>query len=355
MNKSKIFFSLFLLIMNIDKLFSWYKENARNLPWRNTKDPYKIWVSEIILQQTRVSQGLDYYHHFIRLFPDLKSLANADENKVLKAWEGLGYYSRARNMHHTAKEIMENHNGNFPSEYKDLLRLKGIGPYTAAAIASFAFNKKVAAIDSNVLRFLARYYGLNNNIARASEIKIFRKKAEKIIDRKNPGLFNQAMMEFGAIQCIPVSPDCNNCIFQSQCNAYLTGNINKLPVKIKNNKTKKRHLHYFLIKKNKKFMIEKRIGKDIWKNLYQLPLLETKTSKINKKEINKFIDRYKLRKIKSIKKLNSLTHLLSHQKLYINFWELETCKSKGHFISQKETDSYPFPIIIAKFLDNYFN
>ncbi len=341
--------------MNIDKLFDWYKETARELPWRNTKDPYKIWVSEIILQQTRVSQGLDYYHRFIRLFPDLKSLAVASEKEILKAWQGLGYYSRARNMHHTAKEILNNHHGIFPSEYKDLLRLKGIGPYTAAAIASFAFNEKVPAIDGNVLRFLARYYGLNNNIARTSEIKIFKEKAEEIIDPENPGLFNQAMMEFGATQCVPVSPDCNNCIYQSQCNAYLTGKVTELPVKIKNNKIKKRHLHFFLIQKNGKFMIEKRTGKGIWQNLYQLPLLETKSSKIIIEKENKFIDRYKLGKIKSMIKLDSLTHLLSHQKLHINFWKLETYKSEGHFISQEETDSYPFPIVIANFLDNYFN
>ncbi len=341
--------------MNTKQLLNWYKENARDLPWRKTTDPYLIWVSEIILQQTRVVQGIDYYHKFIEKFPSLHKLAAANEQEVLKAWEGLGYYSRARNLHFTAKDLINNYQGKFPSDYIGLLRLKGIGPYTAAAIASFAFGQKVPAIDGNVMRFLSRYYGLENNIASSSEVKIFRQKAEKIIDPDNPGLFNQAMMEFGAMQCTPSSPDCGKCIFQQQCIAYQTGKVNQLPVKIKIQKIRSRHLHFFLIYCEGEFLIEKRTEKGIWKNLYQLPLIETNSKNLKEEEMKEFLRKYNLKTGKNAKKINSLTHLLSHQKLHINFWILNTCTSTGFFIEPKDIERYPFPIVIAKFLDNYFN
>jgi A/G-specific adenine glycosylase len=343
--------------MDLKKLFKWYNENGRNLPWRRTRDPYKIWVSEIILQQTRVNQGLEYYHQFINHFPTIESLAKADENEVLKNWEGLGYYSRARNMHFTAREIMDKHNGKFPAKYKDLLNLKGVGPYTAAAIASFAFNEKVAAVDGNVIRVLARIFGIDYDANSSQGKKIFTKKANELIDKKQPGLFNQAMMEFGALQCIPSSPSCKNCIFTTTCIANQTGKVTDLPIKKKKKKPVNKYLHFFIIEKDNTFLIEQRTENGIWKNLYQLPLWESQKnetptpSKISKS----FYKNYHLKKIDEIKKLNETIHILSHQKLHISFWKLKTSGKKGLYISKEQIRHYPFPIVIAKFLDNYFN
>lgn len=343
--------------MNTKLLLDWYKNNARLLPWRNTTNPYKIWLSEIILQQTRVNQGLKYYLDFIERFPDLEQLAAADEKEILKAWQGLGYYSRARNMHHTAKEIIKNYNGEFPKEYQELLKLKGVGPYTAAAIASFAFNQTVAAIDGNVLRVLSRLYGIKEEINSSVGMKVFKQKAAELIDHKNPGLFNQAMMEFGATQCTPVSPDCGHCIFRKDCVAYQTGKVNELPVKRKKKKPTDRFLHFFVIEKDNRFYIEKRTGKGIWKNLYQLPLLETEhnTDYLDKKDLEVLSNKYHLEKVKSIAKISQITHLLSHQKLHISFWKLESFPKKSFSISPEEIKKFPFPVVIANFLDNYFN
>ncbi len=343
--------------MNIKLLFDWYKNNARNLPWRETKNPYAIWISEIILQQTRVNQGLEYYIRFLNLFPTIEKLAEAEEREILKAWEGLGYYSRARNMHYTAKIIVKQYHGKFPENYDELLKLKGIGPYTAAAIASFAFNIPVPAIDGNVLRVLARLYGINIEINTSAGHRVFRQKSLEILDKKKPALFNQAMMEFGALQCVPSSPHCKECVFSNECIAYQTGKIKELPVKKKKKKPVEKYFHFFLIEKNNQFMIEKRTGKGIWKNLYQLPLIETEKERtiLTETELNKLIQKYQISSPKKIKKITEITHLLSHQKLNITIWKLETSSINKDFIQIEEIDKHPFPAVIAKFLDNYFN
>lgn len=221
--------------MNFNRsILDWYSENKRNLPWRETADPYKIWVSEIILQQTRVNQGMTYYDRFINIYPNITSLASAKEEAVLKVWQGLGYYSRARNMHATAKVICSKHNAVFPKTYQDILKLKGIGEYTAAAICSFAFNQKYAVLDGNVFRVLSRFFGVRTPIDTTLGKKEFQKLANKNLSQKNPGTYNQAIMDFGAIQCTPTNPNCGICPINYLCSAYENDYVKELPIKQKN-------------------------------------------------------------------------------------------------------------------------
>ncbi|TVQ09939.1 MAG: A/G-specific adenine glycosylase [Bacteroidetes bacterium] len=266
------------------RLLQWYKVNHRNLPWRDTTDPYKIWLSEIILQQTRIAQGTSYYFRFLELFPNVHSLARASEDKVLGAWQGLGYYSRARNLHHTARVVANEYDGVFPADYKLLLELKGIGPYTAAAIASIAFGLPRAAIDGNVTRVIARYFGIEDPVDDTLIKKTIEETAAELLPPQQPGNFNQAMMDFGAIICKPGKPHCNICPFAEECIARKNGLISKIPLKSKKVKQKLRHFHFFLFywpeNEPEYLLIEKRKGNDIWKNLYQLPLIETQTPQL---------------------------------------------------------------------------
>lgn len=263
-----------------EKLLSWYDEHRRELPWRNSRDPYVVWVSEIILQQTRVDQGLAYYHRFLDAFPDIHRLAEAPEVEVLRIWQGLGYYSRARNMHYTAKIITEKHGGVFPGNSKALMRLKGIGDYTAAAIASIIHNEAVPALDGNVYRLLARLFALNDNIDTAKGKKAFHKLAAIIIPQSRPGDFNQAMMDFGSLVCRPVNPLCDECIFNGDCMAFKQQQVKKYPVRNEKRPIRHRFFNYFLIEYNNPggmqvFYARQRQDDDIWKHLYELPLLET--------------------------------------------------------------------------------
>ncbi|MFW5777797.1 MAG: A/G-specific adenine glycosylase [Bacteroidota bacterium] len=262
-----------------EKLLIWFKKNQRNLPWRNTHDPYKIWLSEIILQQTRIGQGIVYYNKFLEKFPDIYQLARASEDQVLATWQGLGYYSRARNLHHTAKNIVDNYQGEFPTTYHELLKLKGVGKYTAAAIASIAFNKAVAVVDGNVLRLICRYFGIDKPIDRLSVSKHIESIANELIDPDHPSAFNQAMMDMGATVCKPKTPSCQICPFLGECFAQKNGLQSRIPFKEKKVKVKKRFFHFFFIyhqTENKLVIcVEKRTGNDIWKNLYQFPLIET--------------------------------------------------------------------------------
>ena len=228
------------------KLTSWYLQNKRDLPWRKTKNPYKIWLSEVILQQTRVVQGLPYYENFVNSFPTVFDLAKADEQQVLKIWQGLGYYSRARNLHHTAQYISENLNGEFPKTYNELIKLKGIGSYTASAIASFCFDEKVAVLDGNVYRVLSRYFGVETDISSSKAKKEFQNLADEVLDKNRPALFNQAIMEFGALQCVPKNPNCEVCVLNDSCLALKDKKVAQLPVKVKKTKVKKRFLNYLI-------------------------------------------------------------------------------------------------------------
>jgi A/G-specific adenine glycosylase len=249
------------------------KKNNRQMPWKGEKDPYKIWLSEIILQQTRVEQGLDYYNKFIKAFPDVHKLAKAPAKKVFKLWEGLGYYSRCRNLIISAKYISKELKGNFPDSYEDIKALKGIGPYTASAISSFAFNLPHAVVDGNVYRVLARIFGIHTPVDSAAGKKKFVDLANKLLDKTWPGLHNQAIMDFGAVICKPV-PLCDQCPFKKNCFAFLNNKINKLPVKKKKITTKKRWFYYLVMEFDKKTAIRERTGKDIWQQLFEFPMIE---------------------------------------------------------------------------------
>ena len=338
-----------------DKIVDYYNKNKRKLPWRISKDPYKIWISEIMLQQTRVDQAHDYFTRFITLFPDVQTLASADEDTVLKLWQGLGYYSRARNMHYTAKFIVQNLNGKFPGNFTDLKQLKGIGEYTAAAIASIAFNEKVAAIDGNVYRVLARIFNEHSTIDTAQGKKRFKELANSLIANHPPGDFNQAMMEFGAMVCKPAKPLCEQCPVLDQCEAFRKNTVNSLPVKKSISKVKNRYFHYLILIDNEKTYLQKRKDKDIWKGLYEFPLIETKQEITFEKlfQTKKFIEiagnDFHIHHIS-----DEIKHRLSHQLLHIRFYAIATKNTgKNHewiSIPLQELKKFPFPKVIDDYI-----
>ena len=258
-----------------DKLIGWYEENKRDLPWRDTKDPYRIWISEIILQQTRVAQGYDYFVRFMERFPDVFTLAEADEDEVMKHWQGLGYYSRARNLHAAARSMASS--GGFPVTYEGVLALKGVGEYTAAAICSFAYDMPYAVVDGNVYRVLSRWLGIDTPIDSTSGKKEFAQAAQELMDKRRPALYNQAIMDFGALQCTPASPDCLFCPLADSCLALSQGRVDTLPVKQHKTKVTHRFFNYIYVRTGGYTFIRKRTGNDIWKNLYEPLLIETDT------------------------------------------------------------------------------
>ncbi len=280
-------------------LIRWNREqNDREMPWKGEKDPYRIWLSEIILQQTRVEQGMDYYNKFIRTFPDVHQLARAPETKVFKLWEGLGYYTRCRNLIATAKYIAKTLKGKFPDTYNDILLLKGVGPYTAAAISSFAFNLPYAVLDGNVYRVLARVFGIKTPVDSTEGKKLFNALASELLDKKKPGLYNQAIMDFGATVCKPSAPLCTTCIFRKHCSAFIQNNVDELPVKEKKITIRKRWFYYLVLEYKKTVAIRQRTTKDIWKGLYEFPLIETGKQTALKKillqgEKNKWLEKKK--------------------------------------------------------------
>ena len=297
-------------------IIEWYQENKRMLPWRETTDPYKIWLSEIILQQTRVAQGLPYYLSFVKTFPTVQHLAKAKEQQVLRLWQGLGYYSRARNLHRCAKMIVGDFKGKFPNNFQDLQKLIGVGPYTAAAIASIAFKESVAVVDGNVFRVLARVFGIDIDISSNEGKNFFFAKANELISKEHPDIFNQSMMEFGATWCTPKNPRCEECIFKKTCIAYKTGTVALLPVKEKKTKVTKRYLNYIIIEQKKKIAMKRREGKGIWQGLFDFYTIETK--KVQKAA--KIIDGdplIKSLKAKVLKAFPLVKHILSHQLLSI--------------------------------------
>ncbi|EAQ42976.1 A/G-specific adenine glycosylase [Polaribacter sp. MED152] len=337
-------------------LIFWYLQNKRDLPWRKTKNPYFIWLSEIMLQQTRVAQGLDYYQKFTTNFPTVFDLANADESTVLKMWQGLGYYSRARNLHFSAKQIVSDFNGEFPSTFKDIIKLKGVGDYTASAIASIAFNEPTAVVDGNVYRVLSRYFGINTPINSSKGIKEFKELAQSLIDKSQPGTFNQAIMDFGAIQCKPKKPFCMFCPFSESCVALQKNLIEVLPVKEKKVKVKKRYFNYLVVKtKDDKTILTERKGKGIWQGLYQFPLLED-THMITKEELlasEMFNELFPNDVSISLFNKKDIVHKLSHQHLYTQFWVIETEQLTSANISWKNIEDYPVPVLIANFLEDF--
>ncbi len=339
-----------------NSLLLWYLQNKRDLPWRNTVNPYPIWLSEIMLQQTKVAQGLPYFLTFMEAFPTVLHLAQANEEQVLKLWQGLGYYSRARNLHKTAQIIAFELNGNFPNNYIDLIKLKGVGEYTAAAIASFAFNEVVPVVDGNVFRVLSRYLNIETDIASASAKKEFSALAKELMPKNNPALFNQAIMEFGALQCVPKNPDCTNCIFNTSCAALQKNKVTELPVKLKKTKVTNRYFNYLVFLDNSnKTIINKRTEKGIWHNLYEFPLIEAE-EELDFETIYKAIsEKYIDFPIDSIVVYNTeqIIHKLSHQKLHINFYRVAVTEEISEGISLDILKNYPFPIVIYNFIEKY--
>ncbi|WP_417195093.1 A/G-specific adenine glycosylase [Bizionia sp.] len=332
-------------------LTNWYSINKRDLPWRNTKNPYYIWLSEIILQQTQIKQGLPYYEAFVSQYPTVFNLANAHEEAVLKLWQGLGYYSRARNLHATAKSVAYELHGNFPNTYKDLLKLKGVGDYTASAIASFCFNEVAAVVDGNVYRVLARFYGIHTPINSTQGNKVFKALAMDLIDAKNPANFNQAIMEFGAIQCKPSSPDCSVCPLRESCVAFRENEVNVLPVKIKNNKPKNKFFNFLVYVTDGGYTIlEKRKGKGIWQNLYQFPLLESKHSLDEADFLQQLNPDDSVVKVTLYNPVD-IIHKLSHQHLHTKFWIIQTTNLPKIGIPISEIENYAVPILIKNFID----
>lgn len=343
-----------------EKIISWYHKNNRQLPWRNTSDPYKIWVSEIILQQTRVEQGLPYYNRFVERFPTIESLANTPISEVLFVWQGLGYYSRAINMHETAKTIVSRYNGVFPNQLHDLLKLKGIGKYTAAAISSFAYKQYNPVIDGNVIRFMTRLLGIYENAKlRSSIVKIEKILNEQIHKTIHPDLFNQALMEYGALFCTQKEPKCTFCVFKSQCIAFNDHQVKETPVLIRQTNKKTRFFNYlFILSKNKdtKYtLVHKRDNNDIWKGLYDFPLYENENP--TKEEILAYFDIQFLYSQK-LQIQKSYVHILSHQKIQANFWVLTDFPLFSYKQLLKDYKcvelntllSYPFPVLISKFI-----
>lgn len=327
-------------------LVRWYEEKKRILPWRETNDPYLIWLSEIILQQTRVDQGLQYYLKFKAAVPTILHLAKADEMEVLNLWKGLGYYSRARNLHATAKIICQNYHGKFPSSYDEIIKLKGIGSYTAAAISSFAFGEAKAVLDGNVFRVLSRLFNLDTPIDSTKGKKEFQELADELLDKENPAEYNQAIMEFGAIQCVPVNPKCDQCPFDFMCEAKAKNLVKQLPVKIGKTKITKKYFVFQIFKNNGRVLLEKRTDSGIWKNMFQFPLIEFQDAA----EKMTFIQDGKYEYVST-----EVKHVLSHQHLYCHFVistdPNEKTRDAQFWVNTDDISNYPVPRVIERFVE----
>jgi len=341
-------------------LMDWYRKNQRDLPWRRTNDPYAIWLSEVILQQTRVEQGMPYWLRFIENFPTVTDLANADEREVLRLWQGLGYYSRARNLHAAAKIVRDEYNGNFPNQYEQIRALKGIGDYTAAAIGSFAFNLPHAVVDGNVYRFLSRIFAINTPIDSTNGKKEFFVLANELLDKSNPGTFNQSLMEFGAMQCKPSNPDCSVCPFNQYCQSFATNTVSEYPVKSKKTKTRNRYFDFIILSDEKNTILQKREGKDIWQGLYQFPLIESATKNKNKLDLSKseVANYLNTNSHKMIKSSAIVKHVLSHQVIFAKFWwinmeSVSTAKDANMIkVPWSQLGDYGMPQLIVKYLES---
>lgn len=343
-------------------LLAWYPRHHRDLPWRHTRDPYAIWLSEVILQQTRVAQGLPYYETFLAAYPTVQALAAAPEAEVLRYWQGLGYYSRARNMHRTAQQVVAEYGGKFPDSYAELLKLRGIGPYTAAAIASFAFDEAVAVLDGNVYRVLARIFGLHSDIAAPSSRKEFQAVADQHIPATAPADFNQAIMEFGAIQCTPAKPDCLFCPLQSSCWAFQHGQVALLPVKSKAKAARTRYFHYFVLRHGEQTYLRERREKDIWQGLYDFALAETTVPELPMAELSRHLDALgaALDTSQAAEPTAAYRHVLSHQKLEVRFYPMTLAKPLPEATlrdlglraySLAEIEALPKPTLIANYVE----
>ena len=340
-----------------EALLDWYADNKRDLPWRGTTDPYRIWISEIILQQTRVVQGYEYFLRFIRRFPDVRTLASASEDEVLKYWQGLGYYSRARNLHAAAKSM----NGKFPESYQEVRALKGVGDYTAAAICSIAYNMPYAVVDGNVYRVLSRYCGIDVPIDSTEGKKLFAALADEMLDKSRPATYNQAIMDFGAIQCTPQSPNCMFCPLADSCSALSKGQVMQLPVKQHRTKTFNRYFNYIYVRMGAHTLIHKRTEDDIWKNLFELPLVETEKDLSEEEflacpQFHALFAEGEVRMVRSL--LRGVKHVLSHRVIYTNFYEVTLPDNSSFFssyqrVAVEDLGRYAVPRLIHAFLEKY--
>ena len=343
-------------------LIAWYQENKRNLPWRETNDPYRIWISEIILQQTRVMQGIDYYLRFLQRFPDIGSLAAAEQEEVLKYWQGLGYYSRARNLHEAAKSILANHQGVFPRRYEDVLALKGVGSYTAAAIVSLAWNQPYPVLDGNVFRVLGRLFAVKTPYDIGKGKKQYEELAVLLMNPQKAGLHNQAIMEFGALQCVPQKPDCNQCPLKDRCLGFASGDPCQFPVKQHKTKVRDRYFNYFFILHQGCTYLSRRSKKDIWEGLFEIPLIETDHS-MELEEImqtNTFNELFRNTGDLSISVLekNGIKHILSHQILHAKFYQIEIRNENSYLKKFLKTpleniNDYAVPRLLHRFFDQF--
>ena len=337
-------------------IINWYTDHKRDLPWRNTRNPYKIWLSEIMLQQTRVEQGLPYYNKFVNKFPTVHHLSAASEDLVMKMWQGLGYYSRARNLHATAKYISHELDGRFPDNYKDLKRLKGVGEYTAAAIASFSYDEPAAVVDGNVYRLLSRYFGVDLPINATEGIKYFKALAREVMHTSDPATYNQAVMEFGARQCKPQNPDCEQCPLNSSCAALQEKRVSSLPVKLKKGKIKKRYFNYLVPFNSTEIILEKRTGKDIWRDLYQFPLIETE----GPADLDQIITQEKFLSIPGADRSKiwlynkeDIVHKLSHQHIFTRFWIVNIEDELPGAVKKSRVKDYAMPVLLANFVHEF--
>ncbi len=332
-------------------LINWYQLNKRDLPFRKTQDAYRIWLSEIILQQTRVSQGLEYYERFITKFPRVEVLASETEENILKEWQGLGYYSRARNLHFTAKYVVDAHNAVFPTSYNELIKLKGIGDYTASAISSFSSKEVRPVVDGNVYRFISRLYGVETPINTPKALKEFKLILNELIDENQPDIFNQAIIEYGALFCLPSSPNCESCVFQDSCYGFSKGKVNDFPVKLKKKKSIQRYLNFIAIQQGDTIWLEKREGNAIWKNLYEFPNIESE-------------DLFRTEKLTQLKKMGlklkrvglPIKHVLSHQNIQAKLFLCEpniefSPKTNWVSVSKSEFQDYPIHRLMEKMIE----
>ncbi len=340
-----------------NQIIKWYEYHKRDLPWRHTKDPYKIWLSEIILQQTRVVQGLPYYEKFVAAYPSVFDLAKASETEVLRLWQGLGYYSRARNLHACAKMVVEDYEGRFPDTYEELLKLKGIGVYTAAAIASFAFDKPNAVVDGNVYRVLSRVFGIKDDIASSQGPKVFQKKANELIPSDRPADFNQGIMEFGAMQCSPATPACGLCPVSLECYAYNNNEQLKLPVKTKKVKVRERHFNYIVLKVADSYYVKERGPKDVWQGLYDFYLIETPKEAASEDLLDQLPESVKTEAVIEDES-QVFKHILTHQRIFAKFYLIELQSESSvpekeglRACTVDELKALPKPILIQKYLE----
>lgn len=338
--------------MFAEKIISWYLKNKRDLPWRNTDNPYYIWLSEIILQQTRVQQGLPYYEKFVENFQTVEHLAAANEGEVLRLWQGLGYYSRGRNLHKTAKVVVDELGGKFPDNFKDLQKLKGVGKYTAAAIASFAFNESVPAIDGNALRVMARFFEIFDPIDSPTVQKNIFEISSELMKNVHAGNYNQAVMELGATVCTPKNPSCNVCPINIECKAFEHKSVSSIPIKAKKTKVSNKFLQYFVFEYNSRLWLKKRAENEIWANMYDFYLVESENLDYSE-NLEKCLQEFKI-EAEEIIAYPTINHILTHQKQQIAFVKIR-CKSEpvienGDCYNLEELDNLAKPKIIVDFL-----